>query len=104
MCPFQFWINRTNFGIIFGPAGPLLVAKIGPAGPISPPDQIFRDRAQAAVVPEGAQLVVVAAGVSLLVVPPGAPAGAALVVPTFATHSMAPQIGHVTPLCIFAKY
>ena len=44
MCPDQFWINRTNFAIIFGPAGPLLVAKIGPAGPIFPPDQIFPDR------------------------------------------------------------
>ena len=43
MCPDQFWINRTNFGVIFGPAGPLLVAKIGPAGPIFSPDQIFRD-------------------------------------------------------------
>ena len=43
LCPDQFWINRTNFGIIFGPAGPHLVAKIGPAGPIFPPDQIFRD-------------------------------------------------------------
>ena len=30
---------------ILGPAGPLLVAKIGPAGPIFSPDQIFRDRA-----------------------------------------------------------
>ena len=44
MCPDQFWNNRTNFGVIFGPAGPLLVAKTGPAGPIFPPDQIFRDR------------------------------------------------------------
>ena len=46
MCPDQFWINRTNIGVIFGPAGPLLVAKIGPAGPIFPPDQIFRDSSQ----------------------------------------------------------
>ena len=30
MCPDQFWINRTNFGVIFGPAEPILVAKIGP--------------------------------------------------------------------------
>ena len=40
----QFWISRTNFGVILGPAGPLLVAKIGPVGPIFSPDQIFRDR------------------------------------------------------------
>ena len=42
MCPDQFWFARTNFGVVFGPAGPLLVAKIGP---IFSPDQIFRDEA-----------------------------------------------------------
>ena len=35
MCPDQFWTNRTNFGVIFGPAGPIF-----------PPDQIFCDRTQ----------------------------------------------------------
>ena len=44
MCLDQFWINQINFGIIVGPAGPLLVVKIGPAGPIFSPDQVFRDR------------------------------------------------------------
>ena len=43
MCPDQLWISRTNFGVILGPAGPLLVAKTGPAGPIFSSDQIFRD-------------------------------------------------------------
>ena len=44
MCPDQLWVNQINFGIIVGPAGPLLVVKIGPAGPIFSPDQVFRDR------------------------------------------------------------
>ena len=46
MCPEQFLINLTKFGIYFGPAGPLLVPElVRPERFPPPPGPNFRDRA-----------------------------------------------------------